>query len=251
MRLPVFFLSVLSLICVQTARADTLAIAVAANMQYAFAELQTEFEAQSSHKVRASFNASGRFATQIQLGAPIDVFISADMEFPQKLHEAGFAASAPIVYAKGAMVLWSLKGIDLANWKRTLVDLGVQRVAVANPVTAPYGREAMRALTFYKLESVLKPKLVFGESIGQVNQYVSSQTVDVGFTAKSVVVSSKMKDVGKWVDVPPESYQTIEQGVVITTWGAQHHATAAKEFQTFLLSPAGRAILRRNGYLAP
>lgn len=250
-RMAASCLAVAAMAFMPIAQADTIAVAVAANMQYAFGELQTNFEAQSPHKLQASLNASGRFVTQIQLGAPIDVFISADMEFPRKLQESGFAATSPVVYAKGALVLWSLKGLDLGNWQRTLAESTVQRIAIANPAIAPYGRETMRALAFYKLDTFLKAKLVFGESIGQVNQYISSQTVDAGFTAKSIVVSGAMMNVGKWIDVPQKAYQAIEQGVVVTSWGAQHHAAAAQEFQAFLLSPAGRVILQRNGYLLP
>ncbi len=241
----------LALFCSTSSRADTLSIGVAANLQFVFGALQAAFEKQTGHRLQPSFNSSGRLATQIQLGAPLDLFLSADMAFPEQLHQSGQTAGAPAVYAKGILVLWTRKPLDLAHWQRSLASADVKRIALASPTAAPYGREALRALTFYQLQASLQPKLVFAESISQVNQYVDSQAVDAGFTAKSVVVSAAMQGKGRWIEVPAEAYQPIAQGMVITRHGDRHHREAVRQLHAFLLSAPARAIFASDGYQLP
>ena len=233
------------------ARADTLSVGVAANLQFVFGALQAVFEKKTGHRLQPSFNSSGRLATQIQLGAPFDLFLSADTAFPEQLYRAGHTSGAPVMYAKGVLVLWTLKPLDLAHWQRRLTSDDVKRIALANPSAAPYGREASRALEFYKIQSALQPKLIFAESISQVNQYVHSQAVDAGFTAKSVVLSDAMRGKGHWIEVPAEAYQPIAQAMVITRYGAQHHPQAVQQLHDFLLSAPARTILASDGYLLP
>lgn len=234
-----------------TCRADTLAVAVAANMQSVFGDLQAAFERGSPHRLQPSFSSSGKLVSQITLGAPFDVFLSADMQFPKALQDAGFGASQPVVYARGVLVLWSTRQQDLGAWQSLLTGPAVQRIAVANPQTAPYGREAQHALDFYGLTNRIKDKLVFAESVSQVNQYVHSATVDVGFTSKSVVLSAAMRGAGSWVAIAPQAYQPIDQGVILTRHGASTHSMAAKAFMDFLVSAPARAVLAAGGYELP
>jgi molybdate transport system substrate-binding protein len=245
------FAAPLLLALCSTAAADTLTVAVAANVQYAFDDIQSEFKKETGHDVKPIYNSSGKFAAQIMNGAPFDVFLSADMEYPEKLHKAGFASSAPKVYAYGAIVLWTMKDIDLSDWRAALAGPAVGKIAVANPKTAPYGRETMKALAHFKLDDALRAKFVFGESISQTNQYIHSRAADAGFTAKSVVVSPEMKGQGKWVDLPKESYQPIAQGIVVLKHGEQINPKVAQQFHDFVLSAKSRAILQRYGYLLP
>ncbi|WP_247869625.1 molybdate ABC transporter substrate-binding protein [Herbaspirillum sp. ST 5-3] len=249
-RLSLLFVGLLSMACVP-ALAGTLTIAVAANVQYAFDELQTAFRKESGHDLKPVYASSGKLTAQIMNGAPFDVFLSADMDYPEKLHKEGHATAAPKVYAYGTLVLWTLKDLDLAKWQSVLAGPAVTRIAVANPKTAPYGRETMKALTYFKLDTALKDKLVFGESISQTNQYIQSRTADAGFTAKSVVVSPEMKGQGKWIELPKESYQPIAQGIVVLKHGAKTNAAVAQQFQDFMLSTKSRTILERHGYLLP
>jgi molybdate transport system substrate-binding protein len=244
------FLAIL-LAMASPAGADTLTVAVAANVQYAFDDIQAAFKRETGHDIKPVYNSSGKFTAQIMNGAPFDVFLSADMDYPEKLHKEGYAIAAPAIYAYGALVLWTLKDLDLNQWQATLAGPAVNRIAVANPKTAPYGRETMKALAFFKLDGALKDKLVFGESIAQTNQYIHSKAADAGFTAKSVVLSPEMKNEGKWIDLPKSSYQPIAQGVVVLKHGRQNHPEAARQFRDFVLSPASRAILERYGYLLP
>ncbi|MFZ6772572.1 molybdate ABC transporter substrate-binding protein [Undibacterium sp. SXout7W] len=246
-----FAAAVLLTVCPLLASAGTIAVAVAANVQYAFDDLKTAFKQETGHDVQASFNSSGKFVAQISNGAPYDVFLSADMEFPEKLHKDGLTATEPRVYAYGALVLWSMKEKDLTQWQAVLSGSNVSKIAVANPKTAPYGRETMRALQYFKLDQSLQPKLVFGESIAQTNQYIHSGVADIGFTAKSVVLSPEMKSQGKWIDVPRSAYQPIAQGAVILKYGKEQHPQIAQQFYDFVYSVKARAILERYGYLLP
>lgn len=233
------------------AAADTLTVAVAANVQYAFDDIQEAFKKETGHDLKPVYNSSGKFTAQILNGAPFDVFLSADMEYPEKLHKEGHAAASPKVYAYGTLVLWTMKDIDLVNWRNALASPAVAKIAVANPKTAPYGRETMKALAHYKLDESLAKKFVFGESISQTNQYIHSRAADAGFTAKSVVVSPEMQGQGKWIDLPKESYQPIAQGIVILKHGQQNNPTLARQFHDFVLAAKSRAILERYGYQLP
>lgn len=237
--------------CSPNSHAATISVAVAANVQYAFTALQAAFEKHSEHRLQPSFNASGRLVTQITLGAPFDVFLAADTQYPEALQRAGMAATPPVVYAQGVLVLWSSRALDLSAWQTTLSGNGVKRIAIANPVNAPYGRAADQALTYYGLRSGVESKLVFADSIAQTNQYIHSGAVDVGFTAKSVVSSLAMRGVGIWTEIPAQSYQPILQAMVITKHGMQTHPEASQQFQEFMLSSTARGILAEHGYLKP
>lgn len=244
-------LATLLLVLPASAIAGVLTVAVAANVQYAFDDLAAAFKKDTGHDVKPVYNSSGKFTAQIMNGAPFDVFLSADMEYPQKLYKEGFAVAPPKVYAYGTLVLWTLKDLDLSRWQSVLAGPTVSKIAVANPKTAPYGREAVRALVQFKLDTVLQSKLVFGESVSQTNQYIHSRTADAGFTAKSVVLAPEMRGQGKWVELPSDAYQPIAQGIVVLRHGKETNAQVAQQFHDYVLSAPSRAILERHGYRLP
>lgn len=231
------------------ALAETINVAVAANVQYAFDDLAAAFKKETGIEVKGAVGSSGKFTTQIENGAPFDVFLSADMEFPQKLAAKGLTTAAPKPYAYGTLVLWTTRGINLKDWQKTLLSSGVRKIAVANPQTAPYGREAMRLFEHYKMMQQIKPKLVYAESIAQASQYIASGTVEAGFTAKSVVIAPEMKGKGQWVEMPKNAYQPIAQGVVVIK--ATKQRAAADKFMQFVLSAKARPIFERYGYTLP
>jgi len=109
----------------------------------------------------------------------------------------------------------------------------------------------MRVLTALKLDQTLQGKLVFGESISQTNQYIHSGAADLGFTAKSVVISPEMKGKGKWIEIPKTAYQPIAQGAVVLKYGKEHHPEIAQQFYDFIYSAKARAIFERYGYILP
>jgi molybdate transport system substrate-binding protein len=241
----------LLLACMASAQAATLTVAVAASVQYAFAELGSAFERETGHRLKPVYNSSGKLAAQITHGAPFDVFLSADMDYPEQLYREGLGAAAPTPYAYGTLVLWTLNGFDLSDWQRLLRSDKVRRIALANPRLAPYGREALMALAHFGLGDILRPKLIYGESVSQVNQYTHSRAADAGFTAKSVVLAPQMRGQGTWIDVPAAAYQPIAQGIIVLKHGLQTHSAAAHAFRDFVLSPRARVIFARYGYLLP
>ena len=233
------------------ASAAPLTVAVAANVKYAFDELAAEFNKETGIEVLGVSGSAGKITSQVKSGAPYDVFISADTEFPEALYKEGLAVSKPKVYAYGVLVLWTVKDFDLGKGLSLLADTKIQKIAVANPKLAPYGRAAMQALESAKLNAAVEQKLVYGESITQTTQFVDSGAADVGFIAKSIVLAPEMAGKGRWVEVPKGSYDPIAQAVVILKHGAETQADGAHKFADFLFTHKARAIFEKYGYLLP
>ena len=225
-----------------------LTVAIAANLKYVFDDLAAEFKKETGIEVQSALGSSGKIATQIRNGAPFDVFMSADMEFPEGLYKDGYATTQARPYAYGLLVLWTQKNIDLNKGVVGLANANVGKIAIANPKVAPFGRQAIKALEYYKVRAAIEPKLVYGESITQVSQYVDSKAADVGFTAKSIAIAPEVKGKGKWIEVPPESYEPLAQGVVILKHGFETNGEAARKFYDFVLSAKAREIFTKNGY---
>lgn len=233
------------------AQAETLTVAVAANVKYAFDDLAAEFKKDSGIEVQGVFGSSGKITAQVKSGAPFDAFLSADTEYPEALYKDGLAATNPRVYAYGVLVLWTAKDLDLSQGLPLLLDAKVQKVAIANPKVAPYGRAAIQALESAQLKEAVRSRLVYGESITQATQYVDSGTADIGFIAKSVVIAPAMAGKGKWVEIPEGSYQPVAQAVVVLKHGAEAQSESANKFVDFLFTPKARAIFEKYGYVLP
>ena len=242
-------LLVLLLFCPLTLSAQPLRVAVAANAQFVMEQLKEAFQKKTGVPMELIVSSSGKLTTQIQQGAPYDVFLSADMKYPQKLHKAGLTTAAPVVYAYGSLVLWTLGNLPLTADLRVLSNPAVRHIAIANPATAPYGEAAISFLTYRKRLDPIKPKIVYGESIAQVNQYVLTGAAEVGFTAKSVVLDPSLTQRGHWIDLPATGYSPIAQGAVILKRTSQ--LPAARQFVQFLRSPVARRILQQFGYRSP
>ncbi|WP_456403729.1 molybdate ABC transporter substrate-binding protein [Hydrogenimonas sp.] len=231
--------------------AQSLTVAAAANTRYALEALAEAFEAKSGVRVEPVIASSGKLTAQIEHGAPFDLFLSADMAYPERLYEKGEAATKPKIYAYGTLVVWSLKlpGPDIAL--STLASRAVKRVAIPNPKSAPYGREALRVLKRAGLYAKVAPKLVYGESVGQTDRYILSGSVDVGVTAGSVLFAPNLRGRGLHTPLDTALYDPIAQGVVILRHGMRRHPEASRAFYDFLFSPQGRKILRNYGYRVP
>lgn len=249
--LRVLGMTVLLLLQGMVAHAEPLTVAVAANVKYAFDDLAAEFKKESGLEVEGVPGASGKIVAQVKSGAPFDVFLSADTESPEALYKEGFATNPPKVYAYGVLVLWTRKKLDLNKGMAVLSDAAVQKVAIANPRLAPYGRAAIKALESAGLSKAVEPKLVYGESISQAAQFVDSGAADIGFIAKSLVVAPEMSGKGKWMEVPKASYDPIAQSVVVLKHGAESQSIASQKFMDFLFTPKARAIFEKYGYLLP
>jgi len=223
-------------------------VATAANVRYAMDELKEAFEKKSGISVRISVASSGKLAAMIKSGAPFDLFLSADMKYPSYLHKEGLTVNKPEIYAFGSLVVWSLKlgkrDIEKGVW--VLKEKGIKRIAVANPRNAPYGFEAVKALKRASVYDEIKNKLIYGESIAQTSQYIASKIADVGLTAKSIVLSPKMKGKGVWMDVNSSLYEPIAQGAVLLK--NSENLKDAEAFYNFLFSEEAKKIFRKYGY---
>lgn len=242
-------LASLSFACTLTAQ--TITVAAASNLKYAMDNIAAEFTKETGIIVKPIFGASGKLTQQILSGAPYDLFLSADVEFPLKLSQSGYTLTSPKIYAYGTLVLWSANLTPLDGGIPTLCTKNNLTIAIANPKTAPYGIEAMNALYYYSGNHTCNAKIVTAESISQVGNYVTTQAADVGFIAKSIVLSDEMSKIGKWVDIDPKAYKPIDQGMVILKNTLPENHTAAKRFFDFMGSPIAQTILKRNGYIVP
>ncbi len=221
-----------------------LTIAVASNMQYAIEDITDAFERQFGYQCEVIISSSGKLSAQIREGAPFDLLVAADMKYPQMLYQQGLTRTEPKVYAYGRLVLWST-GVDFTPSFDALLSTRVKHIAMANPQLAPYGQAAMEIMEHYQVMDRVSEKLVYGESISQVNQFVISGAAEAGFTAKSVVLSKAMKDQGEWIEIDHRFHQPIAQGIVILN---TENKVPAKHFYDFLLSPEGQQILQKYGY---
>ncbi len=225
---------------------DRLKIAVAANMQFAMKELSKSFTDETGITCDLIVSSSGQLTAQIKAGAAYDVFVSADMKYPGELFNAGFATGKPVTYAFGKLVMWSMidsiePSIDI------LKNAKIKHIAIANPKTAPYGTAAIEVLKHYNAYEDLKDKLVYGESISQTNQFIVSKSAEIGFTAKSVVLSPEMKGKGNWTDINEADYSPIAQGVVVLKHNDSKQQDVQK-FYNFLFSQKAKDILQSFGY---
>jgi len=232
------------------ASARDITVAAAANVQFTLDDLKAEFTKETGIEVKTVIGSSGKLTSQIENGAPFDVFLSADMKYPATIYKEGFSLRSPKAYAYGVLVLWTMKDVNLSDIG-AVSGPGIEKIALANPEMAPYGRQAVNALKFYKLYDQLQKKLVFGESITQANQFIATGAADIGFTAESVVLAPNMKNKGKWIEVDPQSYQPIAQGVVVLRYAEQNHSQEAHEFYDFLFSAPAQEIFKKYGYKLP
>ena len=232
----------------QEGRSKPMIIATSANMQFATQELTRQFTEKTGTAGELVIGSSGKLTAQIIEGAPFDVFLAANMKYPNEIFKSGLAVDSPKIYAYGKLVLWSMiDGIEPSV--EQLSGGSVKHVALANPKIAPYGIAAREALQHYDLLPEIEDKLVYGESIAQTNQFITSRSAELGFTAMSVVLSPQMKGKGRWIEVDKDIYTPIEQGVVIIRRKNFDHSDA-KKFVEFLFSREGKKILKDFGYLA-
>jgi molybdate transport system substrate-binding protein len=251
MRRILLFLVFLS--CLTAASADEIKVAAAADLNYAMNELAARFEQKAGDKVSVSFGASGNFYSQIQNGAPYDLFFSADAEYPKKLAAAGLMERSSLrTYAVGHLVLWVPKSSPLDPQKlrmNLLLQPSVQKIAIANPEHAPYGRAAMAALEHFGLKDKIAGKLVFGENISQAAQFVQSGNTQAGLIALSLAASPPMKNAGKYWELPSDTYPEMQQVVGIVS--SSKNKPAAQAFLDFVRSPQGASILQQYGFSVP
>ena len=231
---------------------QTLTIAAAANLKVALDVLGPAFEGKHpGATLHVSLGSSGSLVAQIQQGAPFDVFLAADAEFPARLVTTGLVSGPSFPYATGRLVLWVRKDLGLAPDRaglKVLLDPAVKRISLGNPALAPFGRSAEAALKAAGLLEALKPKLVFGENIAQAAQYLQTGAAEAGFISSSQAQVPALAGGLAWT-VPQDLYPVQQQCGVILKRSTQPALAAA--FKAYLLSPETQALLARLGYGAP
>jgi molybdate transport system substrate-binding protein len=234
-----------------SAQTKALRVAAAADLQPVLPALIHNFEKSSAAKVQVSYASSATLTTQILNGAPYDIFLAANLAFPQTVVAASLAdESAPITYAEGSLVLWERHGLfHHGLTMQSLTSPSVHRIAVANPVHAPYGAAAMSAIQSLGLKTALQSKLVFAENIAQAAQFGQSGNADCALISKTLAITKAMQQAGGFVAVPVSAYPPILQGAVVLR-NASHRQTAL-DFLHYMESPAGRNLLATGGLMPP
>jgi molybdate transport system substrate-binding protein len=229
--------------------AEKITIAVAANVSYAIEDLKKEFNKEYPEvEVQVILGSTGKLTAQIMNGAPYDILMGANMMYPEKLYEESFAVTKPEVYAQGSLALVSAKKYDLSKGIHSIQNGAIKRIAIANPKTAPYGIATVEALKNAKLYEEVKEKFVYGESISQTVTYARRAT-DLGFIAKSSLYSPQMKHFKKdenWVEVDPELYTPIDQGIVMLKRDVT--LPGAKAFYVFIMGEKAKRVFEAFGY---
>lgn len=231
--------------------APALRVAAAANVVAPLVRIHRAFTQKTGQPVELIIGASGKLSAQIQQGAPYHLLVSADLDFPQQLLALGQARAPLLEYARGRLVLWSHRPRDLGMGLAILDDPEVQRIALANPATAPYGRAAKSLLLAQGHWARLQSKLVFGESIAQTNQYIQSGSCQLGLTAQSAVIQPGMPAVGSWMFLDTLLYPPLAQAAIGTRYGYRTQPATVQAYLQFLTSPLAREIWQSYGYLPP
>jgi molybdate transport system substrate-binding protein len=233
-------------------RAQGVAVAAASDLQSVLPGIAAQFEKETGQPVRLTFGSSGNFFAQIQNGAPFDLFLSADIDYPKRLESSGLAErGSRYEYAVGRIVLWTRRdsGIDVQRGLAALADARVRRIAIANPEHAPYGRAAVAALRHENLYDRVKDKFVIGENISQTAQFADSGSADVGLIALALALSPALAQTGTYVEIPEAWHPPIEQAAVVLA--ASRQKTLARQFLEYLKKPDVIQILRSYGFGVP
>jgi len=230
--------------------AEKLTIAAASDLKFCLDEIVGSFKKNhAGADVEVTYGSSGNFKTQIEQGAPFDLFFSADIEFPRALAKAGFAASEVERYAIGRIVLWSA---TLDASKLGIADLtrsDIRKIAIANPQHAPYGNRADEALRASGVWEKVEPKLVLGENIAQTAQFVQSGNAQVGIIALSLVLSPEMAGKGTYSLVPDSLHKPLEQGFMMTKRAADN--PLARAFADYMRQSETRQLMAGYGFALP
>jgi molybdate transport system substrate-binding protein len=227
-------------------------VAAAADLKFAMSDLVRQYERQTGNKLDATYGSSGNFFSQLQNGAPFDVFFSADIDYPRKLEATGLAEPGTLYeYAVGRIAIWmppdASDDVAKLGWD-ALLDAKVQKIAIANPEHAPYGRAAVAALRKAGIYERVANKLVYGENISQAAQFVQSGNAQAGIVALSLATSPAMRDGKRW-EIPAEMHPSIQQAAIVLK-GAKNKK-AAEAFLEFVKSETGRGTLAKYGFSFP
>jgi molybdate transport system substrate-binding protein len=243
-------LILVTLSSIQVLQGQTLTIAAAADLKFAMDEIVSTFKNTNPvGEVNVIYGSSGKFRTQIQQGAPYDLYFSADIGFPRELKTSGFAASDVVPYAFGRIVLWSASQDATRMTLASLTDPNITRIAIANPKHAPYGKRAEEALRSAGLWQQVEPKLVYGENIAQTAQFVQTGNAQVGIIALSLAVNPELARRGGYSLIPDNLHEPLEQGFILTKRAAGN--ALARRFADYMGSKPARTVMTKYGFVLP
>jgi molybdate transport system substrate-binding protein len=229
--------------------AQEITVAAAADLQFAMQDVAARYQKEAGKTVKVIYGSSGNFYQQIQNGAPFDIFFSANLDYAKKLEDAGLAEPGSFYpYAKGKIVIWvrNESKLDLNSGMKVFLNPSVKKIAVANPLHAPYGQAAVAAMQKENIYDQVKDKFVLGENISQTASFVVSGSADAGVVALALALSPNMKDKGRYVEVPAGEYPPIEQACVVLA--SSKNKEAAKQFLLFVRTAAIGDVLRSYGF---
>lgn len=238
------------LFIIQNINASEIKVAVAANVSYAIKDLVKTFNQQYQNiKITTILGSSGKLTAQINHGAPFDVFMSANMKYPNNLYSKKSAITKPKIYAKGSLALISVKEHDFSKGLKLLTQKDIKKIAIANPKTAPYGKAAFEALKNAQLLKKTKAKFIYGESISQTVSY-AIRACDIGIIATSSLYDKNMtkyRENKNWKKINSDLYTPIKQGIVLLKHAKNNKE--AKLFYDFILSNDAKKIFKEYGYI--
>ena len=227
-------------------------IAAAANLNFALREVADRFARAAGNRVELVFGASGTLTRQIQDGAPFEMFLAADEEFPNQLAKAGLTRDAGEIYAVGRLALFAPRGSPLQvderldGLARLLKGGGVTRFAIANPEVAPYGRAAEAVLRKHGLWDGIRPRLVLGDTIAQAAQFATTGNAVGGLVAYSLVLA-ELKDRGTHAVIPAADHPPLRQRMVLL----KNAGPIVERFYRYVQEADARAILEKHGFAVP
>lgn len=228
-------------------------VAAASDLRLAVEEIAARFESDTKRRVTLALGSSGNFYTQIEQGAPFELFLSADEDFIFKLAASGRTEDRGTVYAVGRIVLFAAHGsplkVDeqLKGLRQALAEGRIQRFAIANPEHAPYGRAAEEALRSLGLWEIVRSKLVLGENVSQAAQFAMSGSAQGGLFAYSLAFAPAVSKAGTHVLLPERLHRPLRQRMALVKGAGE----TARAFYGYLQQPAARAIFRRHGFRLP
>lgn len=230
----------------------TLTIAAASDLQTVLPELTAGFERSASVQVTVTFGSTGSFVAQIQNGAPFDLLLSADADYPRQLAKSGHVDPASVYdYATGGLVMWTRRDsrLDVMKGLPLLADAPVRRIAIANPAMAPYGRAAIASFRTAGIADVVQKKLVYAESVAQAAQFALSGNVDIAMIGHALALGTSLRSGGRFYEVPERMHPSIIQSTAIVA--ASRNKANARAFINYLKGGEAGTTLRSFGFGVP
>ncbi len=253
MRLIVFvrvWLGLLGFSVFSIASAEVATVAVASTLRHAFEEISPLFTRDTGHTLRATYGSSGNFYSQIRQGAPFDVFLAADTDFPDRLVKERLAMEPLVVYGEGRLVLMASAVGPVKpdpaffDLKAALADGRLRKLAIANPDLAPYGMRAREALEHAELWNAIQPKLVLGENVGQAAQFASTGSAEVAIVALSLALAPQLQGKVNYSLISASWHKPLKQGMVVIN----PDNTAGLALFEYMTSPPAQRVLKKYGY---